>query len=180
MVQFELDGCLPQSQDDPSSHDDALIDALAGLGLSNKDNSAPSHVEYIFGLKVHPEGNPNVPTSSIIEMTTASKSRTLWNEKYPQLYFSQTENYFTGCHAKGQFHEIKKRTLHSPDLQHVAAKFQPAFKQLEEALGQIQSLVVQQGKQERLSLIYDKPNLAVHKKLNSSSCLPLEAMALFD
>jgi hypothetical protein len=178
VVQFEVDGCLSQPQDSPSSHDDELIDAMAGLGLSNQGTSASRPAEDIFGLKVHSEGNPDVPASSILEMTTTS-NRIHWNDKYPQLYFSQTENHFTGHHSNGRFHEITKRTLNSPDFQGVHTRLQPGFKQLEEALSQIQSLVIQHGKQERLSLIYNKPNLTVHRRLNKSNCLPLEAMALF-
>lgn len=168
--------------------DDELINALASMELSNQKTSASGsenqgEAEDIFGLKVHHSGNANIPNSSILEMaTTSSPTRIQWGDRYPQLYFSQTGNHFMGHHPSqsGTFHEMKRLTLSSPELRKAHDKLRPAFKQLEEALGQIQSIVVQHGRRERLSLVYEKPNLTVHRKLDNSSCLPSEVVALFD
>jgi len=54
------------------------------------------------------------------------------------------------------------------------------LEKLEEALRQIQSIVVKHGKTERLSLVYEKPNLTICKRLDNSNCLPAAALALFD
>ncbi len=195
VVQFKVDGCLSQSEPGASTFeseedDEELINAVADMGLSSQGaSSTPASTSYgqsrqgskVFGLEVHHRGNANVPHSSILKVrTTKLRKRVKWNNDYPQLYFSQTENHFSGRHTDGQFSRIDRVTLSSPQLQEVNAKLQPALKKLEDALWQIQSIVVRQGKSERLSLVYEKQNLTIHRRLDNSSCLPDSALALFD
>lgn len=194
VVQFEVDGCLSQDQSAQTSEGDDgdLVNAMANMVLSSRStlstaasaSSGASNQQRrsnVFGLRVHHKGNANIPHSSILELTTKSGGRGLsWNDRYPQLYFSQTGNHFLGRHTNGTFHTIDSVTLSSPQLQSVNASLQPSLKRLEEALKQIQSVVVEQGKQERLSLVYEKPNLKVYRRLENSSCFPPKALALFE
>ncbi|KAF9452952.1 hypothetical protein P691DRAFT_771879 [Macrolepiota fuliginosa MF-IS2] len=193
VVSFEVDGCLSPDEPDPSASQgdevEALVNAMANMGHSSQgpsasaaSNSSANTIQgrrsQVFGLNILHRGNGNIPNSSILEMTTASSLR--WSERYPQLYFSQTGNHFTGHRTNGTFHSVSKRSLLSPELQSVQARMQPAFKKLEEALNQIQSIVIEHGKQEHLTLIYEKPSLTVHRRLKRRDCLPREALALFE
>lgn len=191
VVQFEVDGCLSEDQAASNSQEDdeVLIKAMENMGLSNQKTSStaaptseaksPQQRSSVFGLKVHRRGNANIPHSSILELTTSTK-RVDWKDRYPQLYFSQTGNHIAGRHTNGTFHTINIVPLSSIQCQSAIANLQPSLRKLEEALRQIQSIVIEHGKEERLSLVYEKPNLMVHRRLESSSCFPPEALALFD
>lgn len=195
IVQFEVDGCLPRQQATSLTLEgqDDLANAMANLGLSSQTTSHsasptstsasknPQRRSEVFGLSLRHQGDATIPQSSILEMSTRSSGGSVrWSDQYPQLYFSQAGNQFIGRHKEGKFHQINGLSLSSPELQRVNAQLQPAFRKLEEALRRIQSLVVEHGKEERLSLVYEKPNLTVHKNLDNPSCLPPEALALFD
>jgi hypothetical protein len=194
VVQFEVDACLSQEQG-ASSEEDELVNAVTAMGLSDQAQGATSATassstltgsgatqgkSKVFGLTIHHQGHADLPHSSIVEMASSKRRRVKWNEKYPQLYFSQTGNYYLGKHERGKFKRIDKWELSSPELQKKNARLQPVFKQLEEALGQIQSIVREHGKEERLSLAYEGRRLTVHRNPTTSSCLPPEALKLFD
>lgn len=85
-----------------------------------------------------------------------------------------------GNRREGNFFRIDKFTRMSPELLAVHERLQQTFKKLEEVLKRIQSTIMEHGKEERLSLVYEKPNLTVHRNLTDQSCLPPEALALFE
>jgi len=190
VVQFEVDGCLlPQDWlHDVITEEDSLADAMENLGISassatSTNQGAAQETSRAFGLTVHHRGRADIPHSSIVEMTTRSSrssGRFPWNNRYPQLHFSQTGNHHTAMHQNGEFCQINKLTLSSPELQKVHQRLQPAMEKLEAALGQIQSIVKEHGDQERLSLVYQQRTLTVHKNLSNFSCFPQEALRLFD
>ncbi|KAJ3573984.1 hypothetical protein NP233_g2066 [Leucocoprinus birnbaumii] len=192
VVQFEVDACLPKDQWRPATSmtEDELVDAMANIGFSNEiqDSSTsassvpptPETASEIFGIKVKHQGCADIPNSAIIELATKSSAGIGWTDRYPQLYLSQTGNLHMGNRRDNNFIRVDKFTRSSPQLLAVHQRLQPTFKKLEEALRKIQSIVLEHGKAERLSLVYDKPNLTVHKNLTDQSCLPPEALALFD
>ncbi|KAJ3573986.1 hypothetical protein NP233_g2065 [Leucocoprinus birnbaumii] len=195
VVQFEVDACLSREQASTSnSEEDELINAMAGMGLQSQAQGMTSGAtasastrsgadsrpkSNLFGMTIYHRGHADIPHSSIVEMASTS-STIKWDDRFPQLYFSQTGNHHLGHHQGGVFDRIDKLTLSSPKLQAVHQKLRPAFAKLEEALGQIQSILVEHGKEERLSLIYEKKELKVYRCPNQSSSFPPEALALFD
>jgi hypothetical protein len=197
VVQFEVDACLPEEQwqSTTSTSDEELINAMANMGLSTQNQQASSSSaststspesrttedkSEVFGLKVHHQGRADIPNSAIIELATKSSAGIGWSDRYPQLYLSQTGNHHMGNRRKGTFIRIDKFTRTSPELSAAHERLQPIFKKLEEALSQIQSIVMEHGQDERLSLVYEKPNLTVRRNLTSQSCFPPEALELFN
>lgn len=195
MVQFEVDACLPEEQWQPaaSSSEHELINAMASVGLSSQNQSSSTSATSVssptgttqgrseaFGIKIKQQGRADIPHSAIIELATKSSAGIGWTDRYPQLYFSQTGNHHMGNRRAGNFIRIDKFTRSSPELLAVHQRLQPTFKKLEEALRRLQSIAIEHGKDERLSLVYDKPNLTVHRNLTSQSCFPAEALALFN
>jgi hypothetical protein len=194
IVQFGVDACLPEElwQKTSSSEEDELVKAMVGVGLSNQNRgvfstavsvsseSRTTHSDSeVFGLVVNHQGRADIPNSAIVELATKSSAGIGWSDRYPQLYLAQTGNYHMGNRREGKFFRVDKYTRSSPELPAVHERSQPVFRKLEEALSQIQSIVMKHGKDERLSLVYDKPNLTVHRNLASQSCLPPEALELF-
>ncbi|KXN92851.1 hypothetical protein AN958_06956 [Leucoagaricus sp. SymC.cos] len=179
VVQFEVDACLPQEhwQSASSSSEGELVRAMSNLGLSPQDQNGKPEM---FGLKLHHEGRADIPHSAIIELATKSSAGIGWSDRYPQLYFSQTGNHHMGNRRNNNFIRIDKYTRSSPELLAVHERLQPTFKRLEQALRRIQSIAMEHGKDERLSLVYEKRNLTVHRNLTSQSCLLSEALGLFD
>lgn len=197
MVQFEVDACLPEEQWQPvaPTMEDKVINAMANMGLSgeNQTLSASASTELVpgsqtitqkrsevFGIKVNHRGRADIPHSAIIELGTKSSAGIGWTDRYPQLYFSHTGNHHMGNRREGNFFRIDKFTRMSPELLAVHERLQQTFKKLEEVLKRIQSTIMEHGKEERLSLVYEKPNLTVHRNLTDQSCLPPEALALFE
>lgn len=175
-----MDAYVPETKQplytSPSHSTDTLTEAASHLNISD---NGPKH---IFGLDIISGGNPNIPDSAIIELATTTRKLD-WKERYPQLFFSQTPHHFLAWHDQlrmGTFTRIDKRTIDCPLLQAANLRLQPAFKKLRATLELIQRIVIEHGCEERLTLLCTNKRLEVHKRLDQRSCLPEEALALFD
>ncbi|KAF9452954.1 hypothetical protein P691DRAFT_802805 [Macrolepiota fuliginosa MF-IS2] len=179
IMQFEVDAYLPtpkESSTPPAETADTLAEAISTINL------AEDEVGRSFGLGIIRKGNSNIPNSAIIELATTTR-QVDWKERYPQIFFSQTPNHFLARHDQlqmGTFTRIDKRAIDCPVLQAANSRLQPAFKKLRAALEAIQRIVMEHGHGERLTLLYTNKRLEVYKRLDDKSCLPDEALALFN
>lgn len=131
------------------------------------------------------DGGLLVSQSSLVEMTTRSQQSLArgfgWNRDFPQLFLSQTPHHFLGEHERGLFRRIHKRTLEDTELVEQQRKQQPAFNKLAVLLKQIRELMIQMGKERRLSLVYraQTGKLEIFERTSSEDALPSKWMQRF-
>lgn len=126
-------------------------------------------------------GGREVPQSTLLELKTSSTFS--WTDVYPQLYFGQVPHLYQGIHERGRFTRIKKRALSEEDIARYDAVLEAKFCKVRDALRTIQALVIQHGRQTRLSLVYESAQgrrLEVYKRRSGASCLPQEIRQRFE
>ncbi|KZT12264.1 uncharacterized protein LAESUDRAFT_172954 [Laetiporus sulphureus 93-53] len=147
---------------------DTLSEMLSQLRLSTSAQSSftvdrdPSTAE----LKVIRAGR-EVPHESLIEIKTTVKDYFQVADAYLQLFLSQTPHVYVGHHRHGTFNKITERHLDS-----LGESTRRRIKQLRCALQDIQTLVVGQGPDVRLSLVQSKGVLLVFQRRSEEGCLP--------
>ncbi|CCL99525.1 uncharacterized protein FIBRA_01543 [Fibroporia radiculosa] len=187
VVRFEVDACIAPSRSlrptAPSANVDSLSDLISGLDVArisqtSKIDTSASTPE----LDIIRAGS-QVLHDCVIELTTRSRNyihQYDWVDAYPQLYLSQTKHHFLAAHGRGEFTAITKRTLGSPEMNAIDAQLQAGFRKLRRALEEIQELVIEHGKEGRLSLVFSRGKLQVFKRSGQDSCLPEKMLARFD
>ncbi|CCL99526.1 uncharacterized protein FIBRA_01544 [Fibroporia radiculosa] len=168
VVRFEVDACIAPS---PSTDLDALAASMASLSVKKNTFSSPQLDVIIAGARV--------PQDSIIELATTSGANYGWKDKYPQLYFSQTQHHFLGKHSEGLFRNIQKRQLGDEVMKYMEESAQDRLKQLRHALQMIQDLIVRQGQDTRLSLICSNKELKLFERAGEATCLPEDILERF-
>ncbi|KZT69562.1 hypothetical protein DAEQUDRAFT_690723 [Daedalea quercina L-15889] len=193
VVRFEVDACTPPPsptsaqgtrRQTASTDVDSLSSMLSGLAVASGAGKGPKidKDSSTAELDVIRAGE-RVPQSSLIEMTTRSRTNALnydWIEAYPQLFLSQTPNHYLAVHNRGEFESIQKRALGDPELKRVEAQLQGSFRRLANALKTIQNIVVEHGERGRLSLVFRDGALQVFQRRAQDSCLPDATMRRFD
>ncbi|KAF7976192.1 hypothetical protein HWV62_7364 [Athelia sp. TMB] len=169
IVRFEVDAFAPSVQ--PTAEDADLLGAFKALTVAQAPVPASSG-----SLNIR-RGGSVVHQSSLIELTSASKMN--WQEKYPQLYLSQTAWMYKASHREGCFHDVKKTALGSQELATVAEQSKLRFARLGNALKTIKNIVVEAGPAGRLSFVLENKELIVYERESQKSCLPADAMSLF-
>jgi hypothetical protein len=131
VVRFEVDACLPPTDDDGSSNAaksgatsdvkcpekkapteasvDDLADVLGGINLSSSSSAPASTTKETTSINVV-RGGTQVPQDTLVEVTSRSTyfvDQLDWNEQYPQLALSQTPVLFLGIHERGTFKELR-------------------------------------------------------------------------
>lgn len=127
----------------------------------NNPNQSVQLVKVIHGGAFIPH------QSSIIEIKTCllSKMSSKKTESYPQLFFSQTPHLYVAGHTGGMFSDIDKNDVSKGDLagQHDTLLLKNgALKRLIVALRRIQELVREEGKERRLTLVFEAKTLQVY------------------
>ncbi|KAG6900310.1 hypothetical protein C0993_012742 [Termitomyces sp. T159_Od127] len=191
VVRFEVDACLsqaPQRQSTVSSSGDDIDDIIGALSSVSLKRAVPPRTNVTEDSETSPNinviaGGSVVSQSSIIELTTRSvlsASDFKWKEYYPQLFLSQKPHHFMAVHQRGLFKEVVKRKLESPELQATAQEMKEDLKLLRRLLHQMRELVKKHGERGRLSFVCQNGELKVYERTNRASCLPDEALRLFD
>ncbi|THU82135.1 hypothetical protein K435DRAFT_831724 [Dendrothele bispora CBS 962.96] len=190
VVRFEVDACLPDAKKsttvDPRRPSRPTIDDLADL--FSKTTLATSKAQTVqnipFGdssLTIKKAGSA-VPHKSVIELSTISVKRVEtynWDELFPQLFLSQTENHFLAVHRFGLFEQVQKRTLSGRDLQEKEARLQSRLQKLVRALHMIKDMVVEHGERSRLSVVFERGQMRVFERKSDDDCLPENFMKKF-
>lgn len=170
-----------------SSHVDDLSTALSSLALAPREppsdnGSASASLQDKFGIKVI-RGGSIVPQENLIKVKTRSEQSMKnfnWPNVYPQLLLGQTLTTMVGVHRRGVFFETQKITLNSPDLDEVAAAAQPGLKKLRQLLEEIQNVVMERGREARLSLVSKRGVLQIMESKNGKDLLPNDILSRFD
>ncbi|KAF8636029.1 hypothetical protein AX15_000189 [Amanita polypyramis BW_CC] len=157
VVRYTVDGFLPSA--DAASPVGDIADSLKSLDIS-KDKA---------------EATPD----SIVEIATISKARENqldWDEKAPQLFLSQTYNFYVGLHDRGFFTSVRKRRFNSAAL---SVKVRINLKKLRHALGVIQEIIIKYGQRGRITLVYKEGTLKVYERISDETFMPDEFMLRF-
>jgi hypothetical protein len=204
VVRFEVDACFPPSSTSKNvststsqaavSGDDVddLAALLSGTKITDTSSSKPSRTtsgsaglkstEGSSGLIVRSVGTL-VSQNSIIELTTRSVRNAAtfsWPEAFPQLWLSQTPYHFLAVHERGTFTSVTRRSIDGTELRAVAADAQASFKKLRRVLGAIQELIIERGRDARLSLVCRNGMLEIFERTDGKSLLPKELIKKFD
>lgn len=194
VVRFEVDGCLPTPRAKPASTQegpskpsqaqspDDLADALAGLNiisssLPDVEDTASSTVKATVtspSIKII-HGGAEVPQESIMELATRSQyfvHEINWAEIFPQLFLSNTPNFYLGVHNRGRVDEIRKMKLSGDELGRQREEAEVTFRKLGKALQVIQETAKKYGKARRVSLVCEGGTLKVYERLSKQSSLP--------
>ncbi|PCH40488.1 hypothetical protein WOLCODRAFT_150530 [Wolfiporia cocos MD-104 SS10] len=142
----------------------------------SQGNKVKGHLSVIFGGVL-------VSEDYIAELACCATDTTkelVWKDRYPHMFLSQTPTLLCGVHSSGTVKFVIRRALDDPDMQKADAELQSDFKKLRLLLSDIQRMVIQHGKQGRLSFAYEKGNLRVYDRIDQTNCLPSEVMARFD
>lgn len=167
VVRCEVDACVVGSSEVGATADPKQSPPPSSPVVKNKTDSQ---------LTVIPGGS-EIPQESLVELTARRKID--WNEKYPQLFLSQTPNIFIASHKDGCVTSIKKRRLEMSDVGAMEQQFQPSLWKLKAALKAIQKLTILHGKNEKLTLICQAHTLRMYKTKSQQSCLPQSVLARF-
>ncbi|RXW19074.1 hypothetical protein EST38_g6772 [Candolleomyces aberdarensis] len=186
VVRFEVDACLPPTRSRKSidiEMSKAAVEEVAGLlAAVDLSSGTSSTSQSPFNLNII-QGGYEAKPPTIMELTTRFEGRLKdfdWEDKYNQIFFSQTPHHVLAVHNRGRFSEIQRRKLSDPQFQDIDKKMQPGFKALRKALGTIQQLVIENGHRGRLTLVCKDKELKVYERTNQDSCLPDHMIALFD
>ena len=169
VVRFEVDAFAPSAQ--PITEDADLLGAFKALTVAQAPILTSSG-----GLTIR-RGGSVVHQSSLVELTSASQMK--WQEKYPQLYLSQTAWMYKASHREGRFYDVTKTELGSQELATVAEQSKIRFARLGTALKTIKNIVVEAGPAGRLSFVLENKELMVYERESQKSCLPADAISLF-
>jgi len=185
VVRFEVDACLPPTRNRRSTDSDDSVqdvaDLLAAVDLtSGTTTSTTANNQYSLNII---KGGYEVKGQAIMELTTRFEGRIAdfdWEDKYPQLYLSQTPHHVLAVHNRGRFSAIHRRKQTDTQFQELEKTLLPSLKLLKKALRDIQKLVIESGQRGRLTLVCKNGVLEVHERMSEESCLPDHMMALFD
>lgn len=187
LLRFEVDACLYSSAQgrtvggirQPSVHRSTSGDLgdLSAL-LGSMTVKTRKDLASIDSVNIIPAGEL-VGQNSLIEMTTRSE-RALqerpfeWPEFFPQLFLSQTPHHYLGVHIGGQFRRIDHRILQNKELSDLQRSQQPSFDKLLALLKIIKDMVVAEGKNGKLSLVYkySTKTLNVFRRTSAANALP--------
>jgi hypothetical protein len=204
VVRFEVDACLPSKSTSrlkieapplaiTSGDDvDSLALLLSNTQISEPSSSAVSRVRHTPSTAiVKSDGAPFleicavgnlVPQKDLIELTTRSERNAAtfsWREAFPQLWLSQTPHHYLAVHNRGTFSSIQRRTIEGEDLLAIAADAQQSFRKLRKVLGAIQELLIEQGREARLSLVCRNGVLEVFERTDGRNVLPDKVLKRF-
>lgn len=174
VVRFEVDAFNPPGPGQ-ADEDEDLLKAFSNLAVTKPEAPIPTKPG---GLTIR-RGGRVVPQSSLIELVSSSGRNWAWAEKYPQLYLSQTPWLFRASHRNGEFHEVEKVAVESPEVAEVAKKSKARFVRLREALQAIKDIVLEAGSEGRPSFVLEDGELVVYDRESQHSCLTSDAIALF-
>ncbi|KAK2465270.1 hypothetical protein APHAL10511_002624 [Amanita phalloides] len=174
VVRYTVDGFIPASN--ATSDVEDVAESLASLDISKKTVEATS----VTGTSLHVIAfGTKVPQESIVEIATISKARENqlnWDEKAPQLFLSQTYNFYVGLHDRGFFTTVRKRDFNPSAL---SVKVRINLKKLRCALGIIQEVMVKYGQRGRVSLVCREGVLKVYERVSEETFLPDDYMQRF-
>lgn len=131
------------------------------------------------------EGGSEAPTATVVELTTRSQKNLEtngfdWRDAFGPLFFSQTSQHFLAIHRGGRFVEVQKRDLTSPEFREVEDLVRVDLKMVRKALDWIRKIVIEHGREGRLSLVCVDGEMRVYNRTSRESCLPTETLGLFD
>ena len=174
VVRYTVDGFVPSA--DTASEVGNLADSLKSLNISKEKAEATP----VNGTSLHviPFGT-KVPQDSIVEIATISKVRESqldWDEKAPQLFLSQTYNFYVGLHDRGFFTSVRKRRFNPAAL---SVKVRMNLKKLRHALGIIQEIIIKYGQRGRISLVCKEGRMKVYERISEETFMPDEFMLRF-
>jgi len=181
IVRFEVDACIPPPAKYPRKSHSSIDDLTDSLSAISIGQSAPQSSPNLTIM----EGGAEVANSAVVELTTRSQTNIRnngfdWKDAYPQLFFSQTAHHFLAIHTRGRFVDIQKRKLSSEELQNMAKDAQVELKKVRKALEMIQEVVIEHGKEGRISLVCTQGKLKVYQRSSDESCLPESALRFFE
>jgi len=189
VVRFEVDACVATQTKPPrkSAGDvDDLSSLLSGLAVSSTPSATSSSraaaSTNIRSLTVIRAG-AEVPQGNILELTTRSERNAEnfdWGESYPQLYLSQTPHLYLAVHSRGKFMRVQKEKLGSSKMIGVERSLQVGLKKLRAALETIQDLVIDHGKDGRISFLCQDGELRAYERESRATCLPEDVIARFE
>lgn len=174
VVRYEVDACLPPSED---------VDDLAeALGNITFQDQSPKVIKLSSEKQlVIKKAGRVVPQEDIVEIGTKSersKTSVNWRDViFPQLYVSATPLHIMGYHNNGLFGRCEKRK--TSDMSREEAFLGKKLVLLEKVLCMIQAIVIEQGKTGRLSFVRQGTDLLVYKRKSGQSCLPDEYLERF-
>jgi hypothetical protein len=191
VVRFEVDACLPLSKTTTAQGSEAAnsrppkatdVDDLSQLLSSAHITPDPPSTHKMHGISYRTAGTL-VPQQSLIELTTRSARNIIsfnWAEALPQLWLSRTANHILAVHERGTFTSVTRRSLEgSAELRAATAGAQLSFKKLRRVLDAIQELLVERGREARLTLVCRNGVLEVFERTDDWSVLPKEVLKRF-
>ncbi|CAA7261561.1 unnamed protein product [Cyclocybe aegerita] len=180
VVRSEVDAFVPNEGNAlaPGVRSSDLDTQLRAMSLSSS-NQEPNI------LKVQ-QGGRDIPASTLVELTTrsalSSTERNVlnWRDRYSQLLFSETASHFLALHERGNYQRLEKRSITAPEFKNAEEDAQKDIQKLVKVLELIRNLVIEEGKEGRLSVVCMDKVLSIHKRQGRESCLPDSMMALFE
>lgn len=173
VVRYEVDA---YDSGTPFSDQEELAAALQATSIQS-----PTSVK-MNGLTIQRAGQ-EVPQTNLLELSTRwaqNRFQMDWSEVYTQLFLSQVPKHIVAYQDDGIFIKIEERMLDSdPELEAAKTDAQTRMKKLVKVLGRIRELVLEEGKNSRLSLVCVYGVLRVYRRKSPESCLPKDILELF-
>lgn len=180
MVRFEVDACLPSaSKTAKPSSVDGLANAIADLTTKETQSGTKSPSALIEVI----HGGIEASQGALVELTSRSQKtmqRINWMKLFYQLYLSGTPHLFIGIHSGGVFEQtINKHSLNDTEMTSHKKNAEESLRKLGSLLETIKGVVLEHGKQGRLSLVGMARDVKIYKRKSKDSCLPAEVMKRF-
>ncbi|TFK83925.1 hypothetical protein K466DRAFT_602443 [Polyporus arcularius HHB13444] len=126
-----------------------------------------------------------LPQSRILELATRSANyldRTTSNDTFLQMFLTQTPTHLIAVHQRGTFERVIRQELASEEFVRIAEaeEILQGIAQFVELMREIQRLVKEYGKEERVSLICGKGKLELFGLGGQEGLLRQEELARFD
>ena len=175
VVRFEVHACLPYdaaSSIPPSSNHVFGRRSTRGNPFSGSDLDPPV-------VKIIRGGSTQVPHTHLIEIHDHGDPNVEWPDAYPRLYLTQIPHTYHAFHKNGVFTSVEKFMLGQSELADIDKSEQVGFKKLRKLLDDIKTLVLKYRPM-RISLVCVGNRLSVYRIPEGESCLPKDALDLFE
>jgi len=180
VVGFDVDACLSDAQ----TGVDDLVSGVGNLNVASENTrdiaAKPSPTFPSLDI-IH--AGAYVPQKALVELTTRSEwsLETLpWSDLLAQLYLAATPRVYIGVHKRGTVVEIQQHDLEEETLTRLLHGNAENFEKLGRILEVLQGLVVERGKDAKLSLVCKGGTVSVHERTDKSDRLPASILARFD